>query len=295
MPSHLKARERAALSVTPVLLRLVLAVTFIWTGLGKIFADFEVSGQRAAHLAEMGVIKPEPRPAPTTPTRPQPETPPEQPEPAEPPEDPDDPALDDPNGPNDDPAGAGGRSAGSTPPALARTTASGTSNRQFTAADFPEPIRVARVYGVSLTIRDAAFPEGARADGSLKPSLWPQALAGGSWPRWLAYLVVAAELGFGLLVLIGLLTRLAAISLLGLMLGAIWLTTLAPHIQQGNVIFGFLPTHPAFSTDHWTVPLWQFALAMTALALFVSGPGALALDNAVFRGRHEPDDEDDDF
>src|SRR5690606_33209558 len=58
-------RQRLAVGVAPLLLRVALAITFIWAGLGKVAATMPVSGQAAATLANMGVSIPN---APVLPT-----------------------------------------------------------------------------------------------------------------------------------------------------------------------------------------------------------------------------------
>lgn len=47
--------EPLAVTAAPVVLRLVVAITFLWAGLGKVQAPLEVQGQQAALLADMGV------------------------------------------------------------------------------------------------------------------------------------------------------------------------------------------------------------------------------------------------
>jgi uncharacterized membrane protein YphA (DoxX/SURF4 family) len=49
-------REKIALRVAPLVIRLLLAVTFLWLGLGKILESVPMRGQDAADLAALGVI-----------------------------------------------------------------------------------------------------------------------------------------------------------------------------------------------------------------------------------------------
>lgn len=51
-------RHSLALNVTPLLLRLGLGVVFLWAGSSKLFYSDEVTGERAALLANLGVIEP---------------------------------------------------------------------------------------------------------------------------------------------------------------------------------------------------------------------------------------------
>lgn len=51
-------KERVGLNFPPVLLRLMLAMIFIWAGLGKVLDHMVVEGETAAKLANIGVISP---------------------------------------------------------------------------------------------------------------------------------------------------------------------------------------------------------------------------------------------
>ena len=88
-----------------------------------------------------------------------------------------------------------------------------------------------------------------------------QFFASVGFPGWMAYLVIVAEIGGGVLLLSGVLTRWTALALLPVMLGAI-----SVHWQNGWV----------FSTPNggWEYPAF-LALALIVQALL--GPGALAL------------------
>ena len=85
-------------------------------------------------------------------------------------------------------------------------------------------------------------------------------------PGWMAYLVVAAEFGGGILVLVGLLTRLGALSI-------------------------FIDMTVAITKVHWKNGLkgpggFEFPLAcwVIAFALIFLGAGPISLDGAFFRG-----------
>jgi uncharacterized membrane protein YphA (DoxX/SURF4 family) len=277
-----------ALGVAPLLLRTMLAVTFIWAGLGKVRSTEQVQGEDAAILANMGVLsKSSPKVSPGTPAAPLPT-----------------PSGNEHGGGTGTPGEKGttdsnvrgvdgdgwriarvaqdtGAPAGSTP----GTTPSG----QFSAADFPEPVSVSRTDLLALSLYKAAHPVAAEGAPVPKP-LWPPALASGRLPVIFAYLVVAAELGGGLLVAIGLCTRLAALSIAGVMVGAMWLTQFGPAWQSGKTIWGFLPDYPTYGGE-WMMLQWQFGLCLAALALFFTGPGYMALDHALF-GRRRSDDHD---
>jgi hypothetical protein len=51
-------RHSLALNLTPLLLRLGLAVVFLWAGSSKLFYSDVVTGERAALLANLGAITP---------------------------------------------------------------------------------------------------------------------------------------------------------------------------------------------------------------------------------------------
>ena len=53
---HLTARQRTALSVPPLLLRLVLAIIFIWAGYAKIFGFMDVTPENRGALVAAGVL-----------------------------------------------------------------------------------------------------------------------------------------------------------------------------------------------------------------------------------------------
>ena len=53
---RLRFSERVGLNVGPIPIRLVLALTFLWAGVGKFAATFPVSGEDALVLYEMGAM-----------------------------------------------------------------------------------------------------------------------------------------------------------------------------------------------------------------------------------------------
>ena len=85
-------------------------------------------------------------------------------------------------------------------------------------------------------------------------------------PGWTAYLVVAAELGGGILVLVGLLTRLGALSIL------IDMTVAITKVHWKNGLKG---------PGGYEFPL---ACGVIAFALIFLGAGPISLDGAFFRG-----------
>lgn len=225
-------RNKLAISAAPVILRLLLAVTFLWIGLGRIVDSIPVQGEQAALLANLGGLDAPPQPA-----------------------------------------GASGSGSAAT----------------WTASDFPEPVKARRAMAIALRIHAAAYP--APDDlGTPRRPLWPEALAGGKAPVVLAWVVTLTELSAGVFLLLGLLTRLWAIALMGVLLGSIWLTEVGPGLQAGRTVLGLLPDRAAYSIELWRNLMWQFALLMSALGLLLAGPGAGALDNTLFQRRGDDDD-----
>lgn len=273
------SREKMAVSVAPFFLRLALSVTFIWAGLGKIIAEMPVSGESAAILANMGVSGLQSRagasnatssstpPAAIAPAEVAPAAKPETQRPI--------PAIKDPV--KKDVIKPSG------PPALVQVLAMQSvpsAANTFTAADFPQPVNVARVYGIALILHKGA--QTTTADGkAVSFPLVPAMLADGAKPRWLAWTAAITEVVAGLLVLFGLFTRLAALALAGTIAVAIWLTQIGPAIQSGNATFGFLPNNPAFDVAAWQTPLWQLCILCAAISLFFAGPGGLSMDRII--------------
>ncbi|MGH7242421.1 MAG: DoxX family protein [Phycisphaerales bacterium] len=261
------SREQMAVSIAPLFLRLALSVTFIWAGLGKMLADMPVSGERAAVLANMGVggLQRVAQPAATAPT----------PAPAPAPVHAPTPTKDQPKTPAKAPA--------SGPPALlvlAQSGGASTSAATFTAADFPNEVKVARLYGLALMLHDAVQTTD-REGKPLRFPLAPSIISTGAWSVWLAWAAALTELIGGLLVLFGLFTRLAALGLGSVMLVAIWLTQIGPAIQSGTATFGILPPHAAYDVAAWQTLLWQLCLLCAAASLFFAGPGGLSMDRAI--------------
>jgi putative oxidoreductase len=274
MPVRL--RDRVGLNVPPLFLRLMLGIVFVYAGFGKVSQPMVVSGQQAADLANMGVIVP---PAAIPETLKPPETkapeakPPEtRPTEAKPPE----PKPAAPTGPT----GALDPHRGSIVPVRWQG-----GLKIYTAADFPSPVQVKLLYSLALMLRSDAAPEAG------KMPLWPPPLGAGETPVYLAWAVAVTELGGGVCLLLGLLTRVSALGIAAVMLGAMWLTEFGPAIQKGDTVLGFLPNRPVFDMG-WQTLMLQFSLLASALALAFCGPGRLSLDRALLSGRGEDDDED---
>ncbi|TVQ32692.1 MAG: DoxX family protein [Phycisphaeraceae bacterium] len=153
----------------------------------------------------------------------------------------------------------------------------------YTSADFTGPVVVRQVYSVALTLHRAGHPE---ADGA--QPLIPDWMLDDSRPAQLAWAAGLTELICGVLVLIGLLTRLSALALAGTMAMALWVTSIGPIVfgpADTASFLGVLPPLENFSPQAWNMWLWQFALLLSALALVFSRPGLLALDGLLFGAR----------
>ncbi|MDX2114982.1 MAG: DoxX family membrane protein [Planctomycetota bacterium] len=300
-----------AVNLAPLMLRLALGVVFVWAGFSKLAYRDPYVGERAAILAHLGVIAPpagpgavpiipgepagppQPEDAPATPAAPPgdpvPEAPPADAAPTEPAERPASPADADP--PAERVSSRGGPTGGvlllaaaaapvSAPTAEAPDPARVNPVVPFTAADFPEPVRELRLYGIAIMLHNAAHP----ADPATQ--LWPSALATPAAAKALAWSAALVELLGGVFVLFGFLTRLAALNLAGTMFVAMLLTTVGPAIMSGDGFLGFLPD-PKLSDGSawvaaWSTLLFQFTLLMASLAVVFSGAGAFSLDRVFF-------------
>jgi uncharacterized membrane protein YphA (DoxX/SURF4 family) len=114
------------------------------------------------------------------------------------------------------------------------------------------------------------------------PTLWPRYFGEGLWPKIIAMLVFASELGGGVLVLLGLFTRFGAFLIAGVMLGALWLTQIGPAFHTPGSLLGFLPAKDWMDMQACQLLLWQVSLLAMAMALMLLGCGALAVDRALF-------------
>ncbi|MDQ7014112.1 MAG: DoxX family protein, partial [Planctomycetota bacterium] len=280
----MRKRDSAALAIAPLFLRLVLAATFIWAGLGKFMNTFDVQGEKAAILANYGVIPNPHAPARTAPPAPA-----------------DSDAADDPTPPAEEspaPDAEAEQNPGDGPQALLEGNTVWVSWQTedqprilATEADFPDPVEVRGYAGLVLLLHSAIHPGLDPEDSSPRMRLWPDFDPDTDydpWPRYAALAAGLTELIAGLLIGIGLLTRLSAFSIANVMLVAVWLTVIGPAIQSGNTHLGFLPDHDIFDTNAWSKLLWQLSLLGTALALLFAGPGALSMDRLLLGGAKKP-------
>ncbi len=266
----MRLRDSIGLNFAPFILRLVLGLTFIWAGAGKFFADASFTPEQTARLAAMGVNVPGGTAA---------------------------------NLPlDDDPVGVGDET---EPESQAEDSAedepgaaeSGLIDDPLVDA-YPDGTTLRRVYGLALLIDRSAHP-GFNDDGVEPMALWPAEAATGKWPVWIALAAGITELLAGVVLLAGFFTRFAALSLVGVMVAAIWLTQIGPAIQGQDALLGFLPNNDLYDTGAWMPLLWQVSLLGSALATMLLGAGAMSLDAVIFssppsrsRRRHEGESED---
>ena len=250
----------ASLGLAPLILRLVLGATILWSGLGKWYSTISVQGDDAALLVNLGVLD-----RPTTPA-PAPTPAPAKPLPT---------------------PGALLILAQSTTPTKPIPVTAGPAI--LTGADFPDPVSCRALWRIAAAVHRAAHPT---PDPFAKPSsssYWPKFVGDGLWPKWIAIAVLIAEIGGGLMLLLGLFTRLAALAAAAVMLGSIWINQIGPAINSGQTLLGFLPAHDPWDTPAWMPLGWKLALLACALALLMLGCGVLALDRAIAGYRDVPE------
>lgn len=272
---------RAGTAISPIFLRVALGVVFVWAGLAKLMTHMEVTPGNSAALVALGLVTPDG----TTPTPP-PDAKPSPPAPTPPttPETKPEPKLE----PAAEPKPADKPEAPKAKPPSAR---SGdpvgqvmTVGFQSGAAAPAEPRKVLGLHGLSVLLYNSTYPL-PKSDGTAANATWPKWAGSGRKPVYLAWAVTVTELLAGLLVLMGLLTRLGALGLAGVMLGAMWLTEIGPAMASGSTVLGFLPNRPAFEPRAWDVLMFQFTLFMSSLALLFIGSGTISLDRALFGAR----------
>lgn len=282
----MRKRDSAGLAIAPLFLRLVLAVVFIWAGLGKFVHTFPVQGEKAAILANYGVIA-NPRAASRAAPPIDSDAATDAIAPAEEAEEPD---AEDVPAADDGPQALGGPQEGADRSGSSRLVSYQTTSPArvlATAADFPEAVEVRGYAGLVLALHGAIHPGLDPEDSTPRMRLWPDFDPNteyDSWPRYAALAAALTELIGGILILVGLLTRFSAFSIANVTLVAMWLTQIGPAIQSGNTQLGFLPDYPLFGTEDWLKLLYQFSLFGAAMALVFAGPGTLSMDRLLLGG-----------
>lgn len=182
------------------------------------------------------------------------------------------------------------------PPSPSDANTSAKAEILYHAGMFPQPVSIKRLYGVSLLMYRAGNPPPrASASAAASPNsspvtltpnepskLLPSFLTKGTRPLAFAWMLAIGEVIAGVLLLIGLLTRVAATWCALVMIGAIWLTELGPAVQAGNALFGFLPQRNMWEPELWKSLFWQVSMLGCSLSLAFMGSGSLGLDKRLF-------------
>ncbi|MFG0328948.1 MAG: DoxX family protein [Phycisphaerales bacterium] len=281
-------RQTTNLTLCPYLTRLVLALTFIWVGIPK-FQTSTYTGADAAKLVELGVVAAPAGPTPITPELP--------PDPADEEgaadDDVDETGDESPNGaaqpadPVDDPDLDTGDDI--EPPAEA--VVEEALEEAVEEGDEPDPIAVQ-----PSDDTQAIAPVGeVEALGLYRIAIMLDRV-GHPLPRLLAWVAAVTELVGGAMLLIGLLSRVWGLGLAIAMGYAFYLSSW-PVIWDAMATVGpgtnWYEALRSIEFGRQQSILWQIALFVLALNIFIGGPGPISLDRLLFRGgrRHEDDDD----
>lgn len=292
--------SRAGRDIAGVALRFAVGVVLVWAGLGKCCHTMPVQGERAAALANLGLLTPPGAGTTQAPASPSaaPPTPAAEPEKA--------------GQPGDGPSvqaepgfefvlvrTAAGQAAKPVPePAPSKTEpAPRRTAPTYTSADFPNAVEVKRWHGVALALHEGQMNAQGRR-------LVPAPIAtNGSVLRVLALSVSWIELIGGCALVIGAMTRMFALLGLSVVGGAMWLTQIGPALGAKDALLGVLPSprlaDPALATTAWAPFLLQLLTAACCFALVLLGPGRLSADHWFWgdkpaAGSDDEDDADDD-
>ena len=278
----MRFRDHVALTLPALILRLLLCVTFLWAGLGKILGEMTVTGDDAARLTQMGFTLEPVEPA-TQPIRPLGDTPPA-----------DAPAEPAPQNPPSEPPtelivpetwGTSGASASLPDPFdLIWMPVQAVKGTVYSAQDFPGSYTVQRVAGVALLLSRAGDP-GLDAESKPIDATMPAWVAAESWPRYLAWAAAVTELLAAVMLFFGVLTRLGGLMLAGVMVVAMWLTQFGPAVMGiRDAYIGVIPAaEDPWAPQSYTTLLWQLACFAMAMAVFMLGSGPIGFDRALFR------------
>ena len=280
----MRFRDSLAVNVCPIVLRLVLGVTFLWAGYGKVFTVAPFTPEQIAFLdlmddgddddgtsAEPPIEAIEPGATDADEDAQQPETPtPEAPLP-----EPDQ---------TDTEGDADGGSIVLVPAVLTGASAFRVIPAQDAVEDDDDSTFVAterrKVNFLAMMIKGAATPDEHGA------ALLPEYFGQGKWPIRLAWMAGLTELLGGTFMVLGFLTRISALGLGFTMLTALWMTSIGPVIVfDAPSSFFFLPALNDFAVGAWQTWLWQFALLGISTSLLLAGPGALSADRFLLSRR----------
>lgn len=297
--STMRLRDQVALTLPTLFLRIILGITFLWAGTGKLMGTYAVTGDNAARLANIGVM----------PTAPAPAMPDVEPDPESAEQDPADDPIGDPidssvDNPVDNPVDSIIEDTTDTIEGIIEDskeslpdlpTIPGNDQQyelhsiqyagtHYAAADFADEMEVKQVYSIALMILKASDP-GLTEDSTPIDPIMPAMFASNPWPKALAWAVAITEIAAGAFLLIGFLTRISAISVFAVMLVAMWMTQFGPAILQSNdALFGFiLRVDNPWAGASYAGLFWQLALTAMAGSVFFMGSGAIGIDRLLFR------------
>ncbi|MFO0875435.1 MAG: DoxX family membrane protein [Phycisphaerales bacterium] len=239
--------QSAATNVVPVLARLVLAIVFIPAGWNKVATTATFQGEDAAILRSLGVG----------------------------------------GGPAGPTAGVGGTSTASSSGSWTRSLTGGgwsllAAPPSSTEGASPPASGAATAPVVGAPPTGDTSPLNARSLHAITLMVQRHGMA---YPVYHAYAAAAAELVGGVLLLVGLFSRLAALAVSGTMAVAFWFTSWPLLAAKGTPLVLFELANPPFA-DFNRVHV-QLALFALAFGVFLAGPGALSLDRLIF-GRAAP-------
>lgn len=291
----MRFRDHIALTLPSFLIRLVLAITFIWAGTSKIIGTTTTQGDNAARLANMGVtflatpVESVPDPDTTDLEAPDSSTSPINPLP-----DPSDLPSETPSdtNPADEATESNNQSDQSAqaivPPVIIQPVVQTTA--PAVGSDYPDPVYIKRVHKIALLIDHSVSP-GLTPDSQPITPILPSWMGSGKMPIISAWATAITELAAGVFLLIGFLTRFSAFSLAIVMLVAMWTTNLGPAVLQStDAILGFIPNKPdLWDPSAYSVLLWQVSVLVMCISVCLLGAGPLSIDRLLFRpGRRDP-------
>lgn len=289
---------------SPLVIRLVLGVTFIWAGYSKSFLTSTFPPEAAATLANLGLSN-------SAPTPEQPQTPADEgdtlndarvpggepptveipiietPETVPPvdPVDPEAPVEDPADEPLSDPVTSADR-------VVHMAAMQGALSA--TAEDFPDGVEAPRWQGLVLLMHKSGRRQLNESGNPVGIVVVPPAVAdNGTVLEILARVAAYTEFVAGVMLILGLFSRLWALAVVGIMLTAAWLTMIGPNVMHPDALLGFLPsgfTDAPGTPGHgkWSTFMLQMANLAMGLAVLMIGPGCLSVDAKLFPRKAAP-------
>lgn len=295
-------RQMLAMALGPLMLRVVLGITFVWAGAGKLLPRVEYTAGEVATLRTMGLSIGEPAATGPSvggvrgasgvsePVRGGGDVQPRMQPPAVPLPVPSDAA---PEGGRGSGGGRGKRGSGGSgggggvepagggeieAPVAARVKQTGAGGARAAGAGAKVPPTQAgeeeaaagrgatlrNVYKLALLLnsRSEVRPLLPNDDIRTPVKLWPSTLGAGVGAFYAAWATAIVELAGGFMLLAGLFTRVWALVLAVVIVTAMWLTQLGPGIWSGNTYMGFIPAMAPW----WEARAYATLLWQAALA-----------------------------